>query len=863
MKLVGTSRWSLEAALSGLAALRWRPGRWRVDVDDDGFVRGRAWRGFPVGAVGQGGFSVDVEGGFGWLFAQGNWMAPLEAWPGLALAVTTTPGSAKRPATRTWPLRRRRRGNDGFDDVALRGERPFFTQRFVDDDAPVDVVVDGFSPLVPHDEAAATLPALGLGVSLRSRVDVDVRARVRLHLDPPIGAGGTGHTGVVVDDAGRLTGLGGRLWWPAVPTSATTATVATAKGPRVALRIDPAVPPPDDARRSAHGAWLALADDDDDSASVDVDARDVLVDVVVPRGASVRSAFVLAWWFPHHIVDARPARQRVDPRGRPQPSTPLVDVGRHAGVPTDGPASVARRMVDDDVAFRAAADAPLSLLRDSSLPAWLARAIANSAAPMVTNTVVPADGVLSTLEGSGWRWWFGGLCGTSDQRLVAHPYSSTFFPRLDKTELQTFLRLTRDGSVPHGTGNPDLVLGDDRVPYGRPLAVAGVLRDEQWPDLTLSWILQACRLARATGDRRWLVEIAPSLVTMLGFLRTLAGEHGVPVGGSTFDTFHFPGTFAYTAGLYAAALHAVADVATTLRRDAAGDDVVDEGPGGHDDDGARIAAALDRAVAEGRAASEGAVAALWDPRGFFRATPTRATLMLGSMAGPWIARWSGLPLPWRGIDVRAHLVWQHRVFFGQPLPRGRRAAFPHTERHPDGTPAVTRALAVLPVFGYAWQVLAYHALAAVQAGLVDEGLDVLRGFVDHTHDRGAPFTADLYGNAGGAVYMSQTALWATPQALTGAFLDALTGTLTLSPRLPRGADVARWPVFLPTTWAMLEVDRVRDRLVLTVTATHGAPATVRALRLVDVDDHAGVRPWPQPVRLDVGVELVVDNAGVR
>lgn len=105
--------------------------------------------------------------------------------------------------------------------------------------------------------------------------------------------------------------------------------------------------------------------------------------------------------------------------------------------------------------------------------------------------------------------------------------TAALFPQLDKTEVDTFRSLHRADSIPHGTSN--------------------------------CW--QLTRLARAPGDRAWLESSWPEFKHMLNHVLALRNDDGVPVGGSSYDTFRFPGPFSYTTGLYLTALEAIASAA--------------------------------------------------------------------------------------------------------------------------------------------------------------------------------------------------------------------------------------------------------------------------------------------------------------
>lgn len=803
--------WSFETVVSGLSALRSRPWRRPVLVDDDAGIDGHAWRGFPIGVVGGGGFSVDTDGGFSWQFAHGNWMAPIELLPHSFISVDVDGATrvlSRRPLGGLAPVTR----------TVFRGRRPFFSMDFADESFAIAAgTLSGFTALVPHDIEASSRPAALFSVKLQNTTDRAVDATVSFAWQHAIGVGGSGHTGIFSDEKKRFRGLNGRFRFDqpaAVETSQLR--VALLDGETlVGIEARAAGARPLQPSTSALGSWLLAAVECAGVAVATTSTPGTIVTsarVVVPAQGEALVEFVLAWWFPDHVVAGLDGKtpQRV---GRI--SQRFTD--------DDGAArTIAHRTLRDRHSLAVDAEAALVVLQDSTLPAWLTRAVANSAAPIVVNSVVPKDGTLHTIEGSAWRWWFGGLTGTNDQRLASHVYSAALFPTLDRSEIDLFRSLHRAGSVPHGTGNCDLALGTDAVPYGRPVEVKGFLVDEEWPDLTLSCILQLTRLARATGDRAWLESSWPDLKHMLNHVLSLRNDDGVPVGGSTYDTFRFPGTFIYTTGLFLTALEAMHLAATLIG-----------------DEETRVL------IANARAACT-APTWLWDERGYFHATRTRPTLMLGAMAGAWFAHHSALPAPFDVERARSHLREQHRAFFATPNRSLRRSAFPDTESTFAGVPVATRIGGVFKVFAYAWQVVAYHGLACIQHGLVDEGLACVKQLVDWTYARGCPFTADLYGNAGGAPYMTQTVLWGIPQAFTGAFVDVLAHTLTLAPQYT--VTPARYPVFLPTTWATVDVNDAT--VAFTVRRAIGPPPVVR-----QVIFHGDVRVLEPPVTLTEGQRL--------
>src|SRR5690606_24304562 len=133
----------------------------------------------------------------------------------------------------------------------------------------------------------------------------------------------------------------------------------------------------------------------------------------------------------------------------------------------------------------------------------------------------------------------------------------------------------------------------------------------------------------------------------------------------------------------------------------------------------------------------------------------------------------------------------------------------------DGRPRRNRIMGV-EVHGYAWQMLAYHAMVAVRHGLAREGMRVLRGFYTRMWEGGWPWSADLFGNAG-PNYMTHGVLWSLPNLLAGATLDVCNKRLSLDPIPPAtwllepletspGGRV--WlPIVFPSFWGLLGVDR--------------------------------------------------------
>ena len=69
-----------------------------------------------------------------------------------------------------------------------------------------------------------------------------------------------------------------------------------------------------------------------------------------------------------------------------------------------------------------------------------------------------------------------------------------------------------------------------------------MLGEDYWPDLTISCILQIYRHYVTTGDTFWLEKNCWEDLKKMHESLKQHSSHGIPEGGSTYDTFSYPGT---------------------------------------------------------------------------------------------------------------------------------------------------------------------------------------------------------------------------------------------------------------------------------------------------------------------------------
>ena len=111
--------------------------------------------------------------------------------------------------------------------------------------------------------------------------------------------------------------------------------------------------------------------------------------------------------------------------------------------------STRRHVLDETLAWQ-------QPILDSTLPDWLKFKLINSAYTLYTNTILNRAGSFSVMEGG-----MGGLSGTMDQRIVAHPVYQKFFTQLDRAELQQFADTQdADGGILHFDGSYFVGLAD-------------------------------------------------------------------------------------------------------------------------------------------------------------------------------------------------------------------------------------------------------------------------------------------------------------------------------------------------------------------------------------------------------------------
>ncbi|WP_158883765.1 GH116 family glycosyl-hydrolase [Rhodanobacter sp. L36] len=414
---------------------------------------------------------------------------------------------------------------------------------------------------------------------------------------------------------------------------------------------------------------------------------------------------------------------------------------------------------------------------DSTLPEWLQFKLINSGYTMYTNTMLNKHGDFSVMEGG-----MGGLAGTMDQRMVAHPFYQKFFTPLDRAELQRYADTQdTDGGILHfdasyfvGIADAD---GHTPVPH------------EKMIDNTGAWVIQLAKDYQQTGDDTFIRKNAEHIRRGFAYMKAQIRDGSfIPVGGQTFDDYPHPDISIYTGTVYLAALRAGA--------------VLGRGIGD-----AQLSHECDEQF---RKTQRGLINALWNGKFFAYGTDVGGgrrrddRLFSGQLAGQFISRYAGwgdvLPISEsqsaisellrtsvrNSPDFYAPKVWDMDMQRGVDMPGSRTWPF---------------------------YLESYTAMPAIQLGYLTDGLDIMR-HIQLVHLRNGWTWSQNLWNPAELTYVAAPVTWFSPEVLSNASLDLTQGRLTLGPTLLPGQSRTVIPLYFPRFWATLEYAPSEGKVLL-------------------------------------------------
>jgi uncharacterized protein (DUF608 family) len=419
---------------------------------------------------------------------------------------------------------------------------------------------------------------------------------------------------------------------------------------------------------------------------------------------------------------------------------------------------------------------------ESTLPDWLKFKLINSAYTMYTNTILNKSGDFSAMEGG-----MGGLSGTMDQRLVAHPFYQKFFTQLDRAELQRFADTQdTDGGILHFDGSYFVGLADNQghtpIPH------------EKMIDNTGAWVIQLAKDYQQTGDPTFIRNNAEHIRRGFAYMKAQIRDNSfIPVGGQTYDDFPHPDISVYTGTVYLAALRA-----GVVLDNALGDVQLAQ-----------------ESEAQFRQTQEGLIRALWNGRFFAYGTDVGGghrrddRLFSGQLAGEFLSRYAGwgdvLPIQEAKSSVDEQLrtsvigtpdfyapkVWDIEMQRGVDMPGSR---------------------------SWPFYLESYTAMTGIQLGFVADGLDIMRHIQLVHLRRGWTWSQNLW-NPAELTYVAAPVTWFATDVLSNASLDLAERRITLGPTLLPGQKRTVLPLFFPCFWSTLEYAPDEHKVLLHIIKT--------------------------------------------
>ncbi len=478
-----------------------------------GVIRNGGWRaGMPLGGIGCGKFELLPSCWFARFTWNHNWDLPSWTEPFvpsrgtfLALSVRDGPRRVTRWLRRGW-LEEELAGAEQVRLVEFRALWPFAEAAFGDEKLPVRASLRAWSPLVPRNIKDSSLPAAFFELTVENPTDRPMEVSAMMSLENYVGIGGA------------WVHEGKQKWYFADRNRAQPAIISGSV--LQGLRF---VTPHQFAGigQNVAGEHLLLSDGPTTDRGWDAigDGKDLTDDFlsdgelsglhIASRENKTRSAgalcrkfslgpqakqtvhFVLLWWMPSHVtLDLKNHGHRCAGEFR--------DAERLAAYVFDQRERLARGTGEWQ-----------RLVRDSNLPAWAQRLAVNSMAALFSNSILTQDGGFAMQENPGRAE---GALGAMESRAPGAALMRTFFPELDRRELEMFRACQQEsGEVARLCGN--VYRGFPNTNVWR--AVTGE------PDATRVFVREARRHARVTGDKTFAGDFAPILTRAEAWLKRI------------------------------------------------------------------------------------------------------------------------------------------------------------------------------------------------------------------------------------------------------------------------------------------------------------------------------------------------------
>ncbi len=433
---------------------------------------------------------------------------------------------------------------------------------------------------------------------------------------------------------------------------------------------------------------------------------------------------------------------------------------------------------------------------DSNMPEWLQFKEINSSCALFTNGVLNKRMNFTTLEGE-----MGGLGGTMDQKIASHPFYEKLFPELNVNENRQFSNvLGENGEIQHydihyyvGMADSDPDNKYNPTPNGSMI------------DNTGAWMLQLLNYYRQTGDDTDLTQYYDVMKDSMAFIQSKC-EPGTnyPNYYTTYDDYTHPDILIFSGIVYLNMLDMAQEIALI---------------NGQEEDAAEYARLYDLTAADVEKlyiqddSGLGFYSFGSDPE-YIASDGQEGTIMenimfSGAMAGQFVSRYSGFG----DVIPFENFVSHMKKFITTSIQQTGDYFAPkvydmEAQRSLDN--AGSRC--------WPFYLDSYGGMAAIQAGYVEDGFEVL----EHTQlvnlRQGYAWTQNLW-NPAYSTYMTAPVVWFINDVLAGSSIDVPNNTLTLGPTTIPGTDKLVTPLYYPKYWAELVYDESTGEATYTITKT--------------------------------------------
>jgi uncharacterized protein (DUF608 family) len=481
----------------------------------------------------------------------------------------------------------------GVAQTEFEAAYPFARIDYLDAQLPVEVSLEAYTPFVPLDADASSLPVASFTFKIVNRGELLVHGWLLATLQNTIG-----WDGVTPIDADRCSLLGGNVNRLEQNRQMTTLVMERpgfdpddARAGELALATTaPCVPLTQfarsgDALRFVEALKLLGPTIDDDwsdaalrAACADAGIRHHAADgpsapgqtwsgglaaaFAVRPGESTTVEFMIGWRFPNRLTD-------FDQFGRREEPLPAVWIGNHYAAQHWTAHEAIRNFDRDRAQLHQRSSAWTDALLASDLPDAVVEMLLAQPSLIRSPTVFrTADARVYGFEGClgestlNWNGNVGGSCPLNCNHVWNYEQGlSRLFPELERSMRETELQATQgpDGAIPHRV----------LLPLSLPQLHDAIIGGPAQPALDgmLGAVLKSYRELRQGAGTAWLTELWPRLTLLVEFIdrKWNTNGDGVLVGEQpvTYDiALHGPNMF--VGGLWLAALRAMEEMAALI-----------------------------------------------------------------------------------------------------------------------------------------------------------------------------------------------------------------------------------------------------------------------------------------------------------